>query len=92
MRSTMPIRSSIRRAIPLILVGFLSSTCATLISCNMTGDVDVYGFDVVKGWIYLGPKNKPQNTVSFQDKAIEQYISMSLSDWTSVRTKLATCH
>lgn len=82
------------RAITPILVAFLSGSCATslLVACNAADFVKIFSFDVDKQWVYHGKKENPSETISFHDVKIESLVCMPLSDWTSVRDRLATCH
>lgn len=83
----------IRRAIPLILVGFLSASCATIFSsCSAEDFVKVFGFDLDHARVYHGKKENPDDTIGFNDPRLEKYIAMSGTDWTAVRNRLATCH
>lgn len=83
----------IKRVIPLILVGFLSASCATIFSsCSAADFVKVFGFDLDRARLYHGKKENPDDTVGFNDSRLEKFIAMSETDWSAVRSRLATCH
>jgi hypothetical protein len=78
----------------------ISATCLNLLvacanlSCvsDAASIVPIFGFDLEKGHLYSGKKNKPNQTVKLNDPKLEkQFVSMRTYDWVYVLTLLNQC-